>query len=65
VPAGDSYCEGSVCNNASNVGMKFMTELEDLKPYLLEYTVSKHIGRNRIIVERKIEKASAIMALLH
>jgi nucleoporin POM152 len=47
----------SVCNSDSEVGMKFMTEFEGLKSYLLEYTVSKHTGRNKVIVERKIERA--------
>ncbi|KAI8880506.1 hypothetical protein K501DRAFT_191122 [Backusella circina FSU 941] len=46
----------SECTSDSEVGMRFVTEFEGLKPYLLEYTVSKHNGRNKVIVERKTEK---------
>lgn len=45
----------SECAGDNEIGMKFIAEFVGAPPYALEYTVTKHSGRSKHIVERKRE----------
>lgn len=45
----------SECAGDSEIGMKFIAEMAGAPPYTLEYTVTKHNGRSKQVVERKRE----------
>ncbi|CAO0793001.1 unnamed protein product [Mucor circinelloides] len=45
----------SECAGDNEIGMKFVAELVGTPPYTLEYTITKHNGRAKQVVDRKRE----------